>query len=130
MHPPHPATPQILQRDYKLSSYSLNSVSTHFLGEQKEDVHHSQITVLQQGNADTRRRLAVYCLKDAYLPQVVHANSRWPAPSGLTRSLTVVTSGPSPGIRHAYPIPTCLRIPTCLITAAFARQAYVRDQLH
>lgn len=60
---------QILQRDYKLSSYSLNSVSTHFLGEQKEDVHYSQITVLQNGNADTRRRLAVYCLKDAYLPQ-------------------------------------------------------------
>ena len=44
-------------------------MSTHFLGEQKEDVHYSQITVLQNGNADTRRRLAVYCLKDAYLPQ-------------------------------------------------------------
>ena len=25
-----------IQRDYKLSSYSLNSVSAHFLGEQKE----------------------------------------------------------------------------------------------
>jgi len=24
---------------------------------------------LQNGDADTRRRLAVYCLKDAYLPQ-------------------------------------------------------------
>ena len=46
-----------------------DQVSTHFLGEQKEDVHYSQITVLQNGNADTRRRLAVYCLKDAYLPQ-------------------------------------------------------------
>jgi DNA polymerase elongation subunit (family B) len=32
---------QIMQRDHKLSSYSLNSVSAHFLGEQKEDVHHS-----------------------------------------------------------------------------------------
>ena len=29
---------QILQRDYKLSSYTLNSVCAHFLGEQKEDV--------------------------------------------------------------------------------------------
>jgi DNA polymerase delta subunit 1 len=52
-----------MQRDYKLSSYSLNSVSAHFLGEQKEDVHHSIISDLQNGNPETRRRLAVYCLK-------------------------------------------------------------------
>ncbi|XP_071696476.1 DNA polymerase delta catalytic subunit [Rutidosis leptorrhynchoides] len=60
---------QAMQRDYKLSSYSLNSVSAHFLNEQKEDVHHSIISDLQNGSAETRRRLAVYCLKDAYLPQ-------------------------------------------------------------
>ena len=54
---------QIMQRDYKLRSYSLNSVCAHFLGEQKEDVHHSIITDLQNGNDETRRRLAVYCLK-------------------------------------------------------------------
>lgn len=60
---------QAMQRDYKLSSYSLNSVSAHFLQEQKEDVHHSIISDLQNGNSETRRRLAVYCLKDAYLPQ-------------------------------------------------------------
>ena len=60
---------QALQRDHKLSSYSLNAVSAHFLGEQKEDVHHSAISELQAGTAETRRRLAVYCLKDAYLPQ-------------------------------------------------------------
>ena len=60
---------QAVQRDHKLSSYSLNSVSAHFLGEQKEDVHHSAISELQAGTAETRRRLAVYCLKDAYLPQ-------------------------------------------------------------
>ncbi|XP_050154799.1 DNA polymerase delta catalytic subunit-like [Malus sylvestris] len=60
---------QAMQRDYKLSSYSLNSVSAHFLSEQKEDVHHSIISDLQNGNAETRRRFAVYCLKDAYLPQ-------------------------------------------------------------
>eukprot|EP00743_Colponemidia_sp_Colp-15_P006103 GILK01006561.1.p1 GENE.GILK01006561.1~~GILK01006561.1.p1 ORF type:complete len:1058 (-),score=188.44 GILK01006561.1:44-3172(-) len=59
---------QVIQRDYKLRSYTLNSVSAHFLGEQKEDVHHSIITDLQNGGPDTRRRLAVYCLKDAYLP--------------------------------------------------------------
>jgi len=32
-------------------------------------VHHSIISDLQKGNADTRRRLAVYCVKDALLPQ-------------------------------------------------------------
>jgi len=58
----------ILVRDYKLRSYTLNAVSYHFLGEQKEDVHHSVISDLQAGNSQTRRRLAVYCLKDAYLP--------------------------------------------------------------
>ncbi|KRX96406.1 DNA polymerase delta catalytic subunit, partial [Trichinella pseudospiralis] len=59
---------QILFRDYKLRSYTLNAVSFHFLQEQKEDVHYSIITDLQNGNEQTRRRLAVYCLKDAYLP--------------------------------------------------------------
>ncbi|KAG8176686.1 hypothetical protein JTE90_018415, partial [Oedothorax gibbosus] len=59
---------QILVRDYKLRSYTLNAVSYHFLQEQKEDVQHSIITDLQNGNDQTRRRLAVYCLKDAMLP--------------------------------------------------------------
>lgn len=60
---------QVMQRDHKLRSYTLNSVSFEFLGEQKEDVHHSLITELQNGGPESRRRLAVYCLKDAYLPQ-------------------------------------------------------------
>ena len=59
----------VIQRDYKLSSYTLNAVSAHFLNEQKEDVHHSIIGDLHNGSAEDRRRLAVYCLKDAYLPQ-------------------------------------------------------------
>jgi DNA polymerase delta subunit 1 len=54
---------QVMQRDYKLRSYTLNAVCAQFLGEQKEDVHHSIITELQNGTADSRRRLAVYCLK-------------------------------------------------------------------
>ncbi|XP_039365886.1 DNA polymerase delta catalytic subunit isoform X2 [Mauremys reevesii] len=59
---------QVLLREYKLRSYTLNAVSFHFLQEQKEDVQHSIITDLQNGSEQTRRRLAVYCLKDAYLP--------------------------------------------------------------
>ena len=58
----------VLVRDYKLRSYTLNAVSYHFLQEQKEDVHHSIITDLQNGDEYTRKRLAVYCLKDALLP--------------------------------------------------------------
>ncbi|KAI0955116.1 DNA-directed DNA polymerase delta [Taiwanofungus camphoratus] len=60
---------QYMQREHKLRSYTLNSVCAQFLGEQKEDVHHSVITQLQNGTPESRRRLAVYCLKDAYLPQ-------------------------------------------------------------
>ena len=60
---------QLVQRDHQLRSYTLNSVCAEFLGEQKEDVHYSMITELFNGTPDSRRRLAVYCLKDAYLPQ-------------------------------------------------------------
>ena len=63
-----------MHREIKLSSYTLNNVSFHFLKEQKEDVHHSIIYSLQfgtatrQGNSETRKRIAVYCIKDAELP--------------------------------------------------------------
>ena len=57
-----------MYRNHKLSSYSLNSVSAEFLGQQKEDVHHSIISDLQMGSDADRRRLAVYCIKDADLP--------------------------------------------------------------
>ncbi|KAF2723727.1 DNA polymerase delta catalytic subunit [Polychaeton citri CBS 116435] len=60
---------QVIQRDYQLRSYTLNSVCAQFLKEQKEDVHHTMITDLYNGTPESRRRLAVYCLKDAYLPQ-------------------------------------------------------------
>jgi len=58
----------VIQKEQKLSSYSLNAVSAEFLGEQKEDVHYSMIGDLFKTSAETRRRLAVYCLKDSYLP--------------------------------------------------------------
>ena len=56
-----------MYRNHKLSSYSLNSVCAEFLGQQKEDVHYSIISVLQNGTDEDRRRLAVYCLKDSVL---------------------------------------------------------------
>jgi DNA polymerase delta subunit 1 len=48
----------IIRREYKLRSYTLNSVCAHFLGQQKEDVHYSIISDLQNGTDETRRRLA------------------------------------------------------------------------
>ena len=57
-----------MQRNHKLSSYTLNSVCSEFLGQQKEDVHHSIISDLQNGSDADRHRLAMYCLKDALLP--------------------------------------------------------------
>lgn len=58
---------QFMQREHKLRSYTLNSVCAQFLGEQKEDVHHSVITDLQNGTPESRRRLAVYCLKVCFI---------------------------------------------------------------
>ncbi|KAL8429124.1 hypothetical protein Efla_003177 [Eimeria flavescens] len=59
---------ELVRRDHKLKSYSLNYVSSEFLKEQKEDVHYSMIGDLFRGSPITRRRIAVYCLKDALLP--------------------------------------------------------------
>ncbi|CDJ70333.1 DNA polymerase delta catalytic subunit, putative [Eimeria necatrix] len=59
---------ELIRRDHKLKSYSLNYVSSEFLKEQKEDVHYSMIGDLFRGSPTTRRRIAVYCLKDALLP--------------------------------------------------------------
>jgi DNA polymerase delta subunit 1 len=57
-----------MTRNHKLSSYTLNAVCAEYLGQQKEDVHHSIIADLQNGSDEDRHRLAVYCLKDALLP--------------------------------------------------------------
>lgn len=46
----------VMRRDFKLRSYTLNNVCKELLGEQKEDVHYSIITDLQNGDEQTRRR--------------------------------------------------------------------------
>ncbi|CAD8059734.1 unnamed protein product [Paramecium primaurelia] len=57
-----------MMKEHKLSSFSLNNVSFQFLKQQKEDVHYSIIYTLQNKSPETRKRIAVYCLKDAELP--------------------------------------------------------------
>ena len=58
----------IIKDEYRLDNYSLNSVSSALLGQQKEDVHYTMISTLQTTSKETRTRLARYCLKDALLP--------------------------------------------------------------
>ncbi|KAF8908857.1 ribonuclease H-like domain-containing protein [Gymnopilus junonius] len=49
-------------------AYKLDAVSSRFLRQRKEDIHYKDIPLLQNGNANSRRDLAIYCLKDVYLP--------------------------------------------------------------
>ena len=44
-------------------AYKLDAVALHFLDQRKEDIHYTEIPKLQNGNADTRKALAIYCLK-------------------------------------------------------------------
>lgn len=57
-----------IAQNYNLNSYTLDSVSEHFIGDHKKDVHYSQIQKLHAGTEDDRKRLAEYCVKDAELP--------------------------------------------------------------
>ncbi|KAJ7451666.1 ribonuclease H-like domain-containing protein [Mycena latifolia] len=52
----------------RITSFSLNGVSSHFLSLNKEDLSFRIINSLQDGDDNDRKRLAVYCLKDAHLP--------------------------------------------------------------
>lgn len=55
------------QRNFKLRSYSLNSLCKEFLHEQKEDVDHTMIGPLFAESPTTRARLVSYCYKDSLL---------------------------------------------------------------
>ncbi|KAF8895617.1 ribonuclease H-like domain-containing protein [Infundibulicybe gibba] len=49
--------------------YKLGAVSKRFLGEDKVDIAFTDINRIQEDSSSTRRDLAVYCCKDAFLPQ-------------------------------------------------------------
>ena len=42
---------------------ALGAVSSRFLGQNKEDIHFSMITELQNGTSESRQRMAIYCAK-------------------------------------------------------------------
>ncbi|KAI5187133.1 DNA polymerase delta subunit 1 [Nematocida homosporus] len=60
-----------VRKEMRLHSYSLNTVAYHVLGEQKEDVHHTEILGLFNGTPESRKRLGVYCMRDAELPMKI-----------------------------------------------------------
>ncbi len=58
----------IVRKEHKLRSYKLNAVADHFLKQTKDDVSYKEISGLFETNSTTRKRLAMYCWKDAKLP--------------------------------------------------------------
>uniref|UniRef100_A0A6P6Y8K3 DNA polymerase n=1 Tax=Dermatophagoides pteronyssinus TaxID=6956 RepID=A0A6P6Y8K3_DERPT len=57
----------IVRREFSLKSYRLNAVAFHFLNDQKEDVHYSQMLELFTSGELGRKRIAHYCLRDSEL---------------------------------------------------------------
>lgn len=58
---------KVLLKEFKLRSYTLNSVSQKFLGNQKEDMSY-QLIPIKFKTEKGRTELASYCMKDAILP--------------------------------------------------------------
>lgn len=61
----------VVRCEEKLRSYKLDDVAFELLGDAKDDVHHSMISVLYNGTPDDRSRLAKYCRKDALLCRLI-----------------------------------------------------------
>lgn len=60
---------EVVRLGHKLRSYKLDEVAYKFLGERKDDVHHTEIASLfEEGGPAGRARLAHYCAQDALLP--------------------------------------------------------------
>ena len=58
----------VMKREHKLTSYSLNSVSAHFLNDNKIDMPFSLMFQKWRGSSADRSDIAAYCLKDSELP--------------------------------------------------------------
>eukprot|EP00873_Tetraselmis_striata_P026980 jgi/Tetstr1/447244/TSEL_034681.t1 len=57
----------VIRKEYKFTSYSLNSVSRNVLQDEKDDVSAQDIFRLQDGSADDRATIARYCVQDCAL---------------------------------------------------------------
>lgn len=61
----------IMQREHKLVSYSLNSVSEHFLKDKKVDMPYKEMFKKLIGSPSDIREVGIYCVKDTELPQLL-----------------------------------------------------------
>ena len=59
---------QLIRREYKLASYSLNAVSAHYLNDSKIDLPAGEIFRKFKESAAGRAEIAKYCVKDTALP--------------------------------------------------------------
>lgn len=57
----------VVRRDLKYPSYTLNYVSKKLLNDQKEGLSHRIMEMMQNKSSKTRMKIAIYCLKDAEL---------------------------------------------------------------
>ena len=58
----------IMKREHKLTSYTLNAVSEHFLKDKKVDMPYKLMFEKYKGTSADRAEIAVYCVKDTDLP--------------------------------------------------------------
>ncbi|KAJ7583210.1 ribonuclease H-like domain-containing protein [Mycena floridula] len=75
LHADRPPIPSRIQLDllhhvklYEGTYKKLDDVAKAWLGDTKVDIGYEAIPHLQSGTDDDRRSLALYCLKDSYLP--------------------------------------------------------------
>jgi len=58
----------VMKREHKLTSYTLNNVSEHFLKDKKVDMPYKEMFKKYKEGAEERREIGVYCVKDTDLP--------------------------------------------------------------
>lgn len=58
---------KLIQKDYRLDSYKLDTVCHKFLYKEKVDISPKEIFILQKGNSSDRQKIAKYCLIDCIL---------------------------------------------------------------
>lgn len=61
----------IMQREHKLTSYKLDNVAEHFLGERKVDMPYQLMFEKIIGNSKDVHDVGVYCVQDTELPQKI-----------------------------------------------------------
>lgn len=59
---------ELIKREHKLTKYSLDAVSNHFLKETKVDLPYKEMFKKFKGTSSDRKDIGVYCIQDTILP--------------------------------------------------------------